>query len=65
MISWPLKAKYSGKNFKIEFQVLHPSGRIETRIRQGSSYKSKTNNSGNKGKVTSKLRPRRKVYGPF
>lgn len=61
MVLMPLKAKYRNKNYKIEFQNLHPSGKIETRLVQSSTFKSKTNNSGKK--VSAKtLRPRRKVY---
>jgi len=65
MISWPLKLKYRNKNFRITRQPLHPSGQIETKIVTVSRYVSKTNNSGGKGKIASKLRPRRKAYGPF
>lgn len=63
MILMPLKAKYQSKNFKIETQVMH-GGKIETKVVMASRFKSKQNNSGKKS-TDKKLRPRRKVYGPF
>ena len=63
MILMPLKAKYRSKNFKIEKQP-STSGQIETMIVMASRFKSKSSNSGKKDS-SKKLRPRRRVYGPF
>jgi hypothetical protein len=63
MILMPLKAKYRNKNFKIEKQQ-STSGPIETMVVMASRFKSKTNNATKKN-AAKKLRPRRRVYGPF